>query len=263
MKTLKLLAGICLVSGLLVANALPSSAWGAKGHDIVCSIAQDHLSAKARRQVDRVFGGKSLVYWAKWLDNASHTPAFSYTSTWHYKNIDAGESFETARLNEAGDVLTALDSEIKALKSGTLNPEAEAIALRIVIHLMGDLHCPMHMGHLSDRGGNRWQVQFFNRGTNLHSVWDGDLVEAAHKWTHSEWAEEIDRLDRKEVKKIMSGTLSDWGRETFAIVTEVYENTPVGTKISYDYIAAWTPVIETQMLKGGLRLAAVLNDIYR
>lgn len=263
MKSLKkAIALACIGAGMLV-STLDAAAWGAKGHDITCSIAEKHLSRKARKAVDRIFEGKSMVYWSSWMDNASHTPELSYTSTWHYKNIDADEEYDTAVLNENGDVVTALNAQIAALKSGTLNPEAEALALKMVVHLMGDLHCPMHMAHKSDRGGNRWQIQYFNNGKNLHSIWDSDLIESAHKWTFSEWTDQIDRVDRKTIKAIQEGNPYEWGRETFATTIGVYDATPVGSKLSYDYVEYARPILEQQLLRGGLRLAAVLNEIFK
>lgn len=253
---------IAVAAGLASA-CLTAGAWGQKGHDVTCAIAEQHLSRKAKKQISEIFDGKSIVYWANWMDNASHTPEYAYTKTWHYKNIDANETYDTAAQNENGDVLTAIEAQIKALKSGQLNHQQQAIALRMLVHLVGDLHCPMHMGHKSDSGGNRWQVQYFNNGKNLHGIWDSDLIESAHKWTYSEWVREIDRADKEQAKAIVAGTPYDWGRETFEAACKVYENTPVGTKLSYDEVNYWAPLIEQQLLKGGLRLARILNELFK
>lgn len=262
MNSRTIFKSLCLATGLLLLS-INAFAWGQKGHDTTCLIAERHLTRKAKKQIDAIFEGKSIVYWANWMDNASHQPEYAYTKTWHYKNIDANETYETAMPNEAGDVVTAISAQIAALKSGELNPEAQAIALRMLVHLVGDLHCPMHMGHKSDSGGNRWQVRFFNEGTNIHSVWDSKIVDSAHKWTFTEWAEQVDRADKKQIAAITSGTLDDWGKETCAVCTQVYDETPVGSMISYNEVERWTPVIEEQFLKGGLRLAAILNDIFK
>lgn len=263
MKNLSKIVGCILVGAALLTNQTNASAWGQKGHDVTCAIAQRHLSKSAQAHISEVFDGKSLVYWANWLDNASHTPAFAYTKTWHYKNIDADETYETAAQNPSGDVITAINAQVEALKSGKLNKEAEAIALRMLVHLVGDLHCPMHMGHKSDLGGNKWQVQYFRSGKNLHGIFDTDIVEGAHKWTHSEWAEEIDIASPAKVKAISEGSVEDWGKETYEVCKKVYETTPEGSKLSYDYVNEWAPVIEEQFLKGGIRLAAILNEIYK
>ena len=220
---------IILALGMVVCSP-DCRAWGQKGHDVTCAVARKHLKKKARKKIDRVLDGQSIVYWSNWLDNASHTPEYAYTKTWHYKNIDADETYENAVLNPDGDVLTAIQAQIAALKSGTLDKEAEALALKMLVHLMGDLHCPMHMGHKSDRGGNRWQVQFFGNGKNLHGIWDSDILESAHKWTFSEWVEEIDTGGKSEYSEIVKGGPEDWGKETYMLATQIYEQTPVGSQ---------------------------------
>jgi len=251
-------------TGVLILLASPDAlAWGQKGHDITCAVAQAHLSRKAENRIDEILDGKSIVYWANWMDNASHTPEYAYTSTWHYKNIDADETYENAATNDSGDVITAINAQINALKSGTLNKEQSALALKMLIHFVGDLHCPMHMGHKSDKGGNRWQVQYFGNGKNLHTIWDTDILESGHKWTFSEWVQEIDTCNKKEAAEIVTGDIYDWGRETYVIAKDIYETTPVGSKLSYDYVSKWTPVIERQLMAGGLRLASILNEIFK
>lgn len=254
-----------LVLCALVAMCAVSEAfaWGQKGHDVVAYVAECHLSRRAARRITQVLEGHSPVYYANWMDNASHTPEYAYTSTWHYANVDEGFTYETMPRNENGDVITALNDIIARLRSGSLTPVEENTALRMLIHLMGDLHCPMHAGHKSDLGGNTVEVKFFGEPTRLHTVWDTHLVEAAHKWGYTEWQREIDRLPKAERRALCEGSLEEWFAETVEICGRVYEEIPAGKNISYDEVARYAPVIEEQLLKGGLRLAAILNSIYR
>lgn len=237
--------------------------WGQKGHDATAYIAECHLTPKAAKQIDRVLDGHSLVYYANWLDNASHTPEYAYTKTWHYLNIDEGKTLETMPRNEHGDVLTAVTAIYEKLKKGGLSHEEEQFNLKMLIHLVGDMHCPMHTGRLSDRGGNDRPVVLFGRPSNLHSIWDSGVVEAAHKWGYTEWQQQIDRASKQDILAIQAGTPTDWLCETQQICNEVYAKTPEGTKISYDYVNDSAPIIEQQFLRGGLRLARLLNEIYR
>lgn len=257
-----ILKALCL-GAAIVAGTTEALSWGQKGHDVTCAIAQKHLSPKARKQVTALLDGKSPVYWANWMDNASHTKQYSFTSTWHYKNIDAEETYENAQVNRKGDVVLIIPSQIEVLKSKTSSLDDKKLAMRMLVHLVGDIHCPMHMGHKSDRGGNKWQLQYFGKGTNLHSIWDSSIIESAHKWSYDEWVKEIDTVSPKEVRAITAGSVNDWGKETYAITCQIYESTPVGSKLSYDYVSQWTPTIEQQLLRGGLRLAAILNEIYK
>lgn len=244
---------------LMACNAF---AWGQKGHDVVAYIAENHLTPEAAQRVSAVLGGHSPVYYSNWMDNASHTPRYAYTKTWHYMNIDENETLESQPRNAKGDILTALNGIIDRIEKGKLSKEKEFDELRMLIHLMGDLHCPMHAGRSTDYGGNRVKVLYFNRETNLHSIWDSSLVESAHNWSYSEWQFQIDRVTEEFAAQMQQGTIEDWFLQTWTIAKKVYEVTPEGSRISYDYIAAMAPVIEQQLLLGGLRLAGVLNQLY-
>ena len=254
---------LACVAALLLSATVSGYSWGQKGHDVTCAIAERHLTKKAKKQISEILDGKSIIYWANWMDNASHTPEYRYSSSWHYKNIDADETYENSQLNEHGDVVRAIDEQIAALKSGKLSKEEQALSLKFLVHLMGDIHCPMHMGHRSDKGGNRWQIQYFGSGRNLHSIWDSGVIESAHKWTYSEWADQIDRLTKQEQWQMVQGSPTTWGKETYEICKKIYDTTPVGSKLSYDYVSEWTETVEQQLLRAGLRLAEVLNGIFK
>lgn len=143
-----------------VCAATEAFAWGGKGHDVVAYVAECHLSRRAAKRITKILDGHSPVYYANWMDNASHTPEYAHTSTWHYANVDEGYTYETMPRNEKGDVVTALNDIVSRLRRGGLTHEEENMALRMLIHLMGDLHCPMHAGHKSDLGGNTVEVKF-------------------------------------------------------------------------------------------------------
>ncbi|MBO5732074.1 MAG: S1/P1 nuclease [Alistipes sp.] len=249
----------------LMAALLPSIAfaWGQKGHDVVANIAEQHISKRAKAKIERVLDGHSMVYVANWMDNASHTPDYSYTKTWHYCNADASNGgYAEAAKNEKGDVVVAITDIVTRLKSGELSADDERVALMMLIHLVGDLHCPMHAGRAEDLGGNRVKVSFFGKKTNLHSVWDSDIVESAHRWSYSEWQQQIDRVERRVAKSYVQGDVVAWYDESLRIAATIYEATPEDSKLSYDYVGRFRTTIEEQLLKGGLRLAALLEEIY-
>lgn len=238
-------------------------AWGPKGHDTVAYIAEKHLSKKARQKVTEALGGKSMVYVANWMDNASHTDEYAYTKTWHYVNIDPEErTYANSKKEAAGDVVVAINTIVENLKSGELTPDEERIQLMMLIHLVGDMHCPMHAGHKSDRGGNGTKVKYFGSQKNLHTVWDSEIVESAHRWSYSEWQDQIDRATPLEVKEIAYGTPDLWIKESVIIASDIYTNSTNGANLSYDYVAMYAPIIEQQLLKGGIRLAKLLEEIY-
>jgi hypothetical protein len=248
---------------LAVATAFNAMAWGPKGHDTVAYIAEQHLSKKALKKVTEVLDGHSLVYVANWMDNASHTDEYAYTKTWHYVNVDPEEvTYANSKKDVAGDAVVAINAIVDNLKSGELSLEEERAQLMMLIHIVGDIHCPMHAGRKSDRGGNGTQVKYFGKQKKLHSVWDSEIVESAHRWSYSEWQEQVDRASAKQEKAIAHGTPNDWIEETVILANRLYEDAAEVSNMSYDYVAEYAPVIEEQFLKGGIRLAKLLEEIY-
>ena len=242
--------------------ALTAFAWGQKGHDVTASIAEIHLTPAAKAAVDSILDGKSLIYWANWLDNASHTPDYAYTKTWHYKNVNAGERYEEALANPSGDAVTAIKQQLEVLADPKTGHDDAALAMKILVHVVGDLHQPLHLGHATDLGGNRTKVKNFGRDTNLHAVWDSAIPEAAHKWSYTEWTDQIDRLAPGDYESITSGTVDDWAKETVNVAGQVYRYFEADPTVSYNQIADWTPTVELQFLRGGLRLAHLLNTLF-
>lgn len=247
---------------LAIAFTTNAFAWGQKGHDVVAYIAECNLSPAVAQKVTKALNGHSLVYYANWMDNASHTPDYYYTSSWHYANVNEGLTYATMPRNEKGDVVTAIALLVRQLEGKKLTTEQEDRALRMLIHLVGDLHCPMHAGRKSDLGGNKVSMQFFDNKTNLHSIWDSALVEAAHKWSYTEWQREIDRMTEAEERSATQGSVEEWFNQTHAIACEIYNSIPKNQTYAYDEIAKYAPVIEKQLLLGGLRLAYLLEQIY-
>lgn len=251
-----------LLSTILACTALMGMAWGQKGHDVTAAIAERHLNPAAKAAVDKLLDGKSIIYWANWLDNASHTPEYSYSKTWHYKNVNDGVRYEEMSAHPAGDAVTAIKSRLEILRNPQASDQDKALALKMLIHITGDIHQPMHMGHATDLGGNRVKVKFFGRDANLHSVWDSNIVDSGHKWSYTEWADQLDRVSPEAQAAYTAGTVDDWAKQSVAIAAEIYNATPQGTDLSYNEVARWTPIIENQLLAGGLRLASLLNALW-
>ncbi|MBQ9138898.1 MAG: S1/P1 nuclease [Alistipes sp.] len=237
--------------------------WGQKGHDAVAYIAECNLEPAVYQRVTKLLGGHSLVYYANWMDNASHTDAYRYTKTWHYANVDEGYTYQTMPRNPKGDVVTAIDGIVAKLKSGRLSEAEQSLQLKFLIHLVGDIHAPMHAGRLTDLGGNKLYVKYFDRKIKLHELWDVDLIEDCHRWSYTEWQQQLDKHCPAERKaQIAQGTPADWLAESHALAKDIYIASPKRAKLSYYYLNYYTPRIEERILAGGLRLAAILNEIY-
>ena len=250
-----------------------ASAWGPTGHDVVAAIAEQHLTPKAKKKINDLLDGKSIVYYSSCMDNIQNSPYWEYgynkTSTWHYANVDKGHTYETMEKNKDGDVVNSLEMLTKQMKENytELTDSMKVDYLKMIVHLVGDLHCPMHAGRLSDRGGNGTKVRWFGQNTNLHSVWDSKIVASARNWSYSEWVEHLDRTSKEYKKNVMSGTYQDWFKQTVANAASIYEYVEnlgqENPNLSYQFVYDFSPMLEESMLNGGYRLAQVLNEIFK
>lgn len=121
-----------IITFILLPTFLALFGWGQKGHDVTCFIAEQHLTPTTRAAVDSILEGRSMVYWSNWLDNASHSPEYAYTKTWHYKNVDAGERYEEAQANPAGDAVTAIKSRIEILTNPDMPLTESQLAMKML-----------------------------------------------------------------------------------------------------------------------------------
>lgn len=260
------------LSLVLMLNSATLFGWGPKGHDVVAAIAEKHLSEETKAILNEILDGHSIVYYSSWMDSIQNSPEweskYSHTKTWHYANVDKGETYQTMKKNEKGDVVTALTTITENLK--TFYPDnlysIEADDVKMIIHMVGDMHCPMHAGRLSDLGGNRMKVRWFGRNTNLHSTWDSKMIDSARTWSYSEWCEHLDILDPEHVQMYWSGSFEDWFVETVGMAAQVYEYVEnlgeENPNLSYQFVYDFSPMLEDRLVVGGIRLAYVLNSIF-
>ena len=220
---------IISIAAALLFNCLSTFAWGPVGHDVVASIAEQHLTKKTKKALDKILDGKSIVYYSSWMDNIQNSPDWEYgynkTKTWHYANVDKGLTYETMPKNENGDVVNGLEMLTKEMNENykELTDSMKVDYLKMIVQMVGDLHCPMHAGRLSDRGGNNTRVMWFRNETSLHSVWDSKMIDSARQWSYSEWCEQLDRKSRKYRKEIVKGDYEDWFMKTVEEAAKLYD----------------------------------------
>ena len=262
---------ICIITIIFLCS-ISAYAWGPMGHDVVAAIAEQNLTRKAKKNIEKLLDGHSIVYYASWMDNIQNSPSwkggYDKTKTWHYANVDEWETYQTMKKNENGDVVSALHKLTWELTENydNLTDSIRADYIKMIVHIVGDLHWPMHAGRLSDRGGNGTKVKWFNEKTSLHSVWDSKMIESARRWGYHEWVEQLDRKDRKFKKAIVKGTYEDWFSKTVENAAEIYNYVErLGEKepnLSYQFVYDFSPILEESLTHGGYRLAYVLNTIF-
>ena len=257
---------------MMMLSSLSSFAWGPKGHDVVASIAEQHLTKKTRKALNELLDDKSIVYYSSWMDNIQNSPqwkdGYDKTKTWHYANVDKGLTYQTMQKNENGDVVTSLTQLTKELTENydNLSDSVKVDYIKMIVHMVGDLHCPMHAGRLTDRGGNSVKVKWFGQKTSLHSVWDSKMIDSARKWGYKEWTEQLDRKSKKYRKSIVQGNYEEWFTDTVKYAAEIYDYVERMDKeepnLSYQFVYDFSPLLEDRLLTGGYRLAHVLNSIF-
>lgn len=235
--------------------------WGKTGHRVVGEIAGKYLNQKAQKNIAYFLDGHSLAFVGPFGDDIKSDRKYDSFKPWHYVNFPFGKEYEDSEKNNAGDIITAIDKCIAVLKNPK-SPKAEkAFYLKMLVHFMGDLHQPLHIGMAEDKGGNDFQVRWFGSGTNLHAVWDSKMLDS-YDMSYTEVSANADVLSKEEVAAIKSGSILDWVKESRMLCEDIYENTKVGEKLGYDYMYQYMDVARFQLQKGGIRLAKILNDIF-
>ncbi|MEI9944708.1 MAG: S1/P1 nuclease [Chitinophagaceae bacterium] len=253
-----------LIASLLISQA--AFCWGITGHRVVAEVAQSHLSKKAKKELQKIIGKETLAWWANWPDFIKSDTTWNYASKWHYVDLPGHmgkEAFISELKKLPGENLyTQIPAMVAQLKDKSLPVEKRRIALAFLIHFIGDLHQPLHVGRDEDEGGNKIVVYWFNDKTNLHSVWDNILVEY-QKYSFSEYARIIDIASPEQVEAWQSSSLEDWFYESHVLSDSIYDATPTESKLSYKYNYQFQKILDQQLLKGGLRLAALLNEAFK
>lgn len=256
----------CIALLLFLCAPFSLLAWGVVGHRAVARIAENHLSASAKREVARILGSETLPLVSTWPDEIRSDPQYSNTGPWHYVNVASGLTFAafTAQLNAAApptNAYAALLQVRKDLKDPRKTAAEKLFALKFLVHLVGDVHQPLHVGQADDRGGNSIQVSWRGHDANLHSIWDGDLVEYPG-FTYSEMAAAYDHASPAQIKQWQKDPISTWLYESYQLCTPIYATAAATPKFDYRFYPTFGPTVEKQILKAGIRLAGVLNEVF-
>jgi S1/P1 Nuclease len=253
------------VAVFLMLLAVPSFvlAWGPNGHRVVGRIAANHLTDEARVAVTCLIGPEGLDQASTWADEIRNDPSWQpplkNPSPWHFISIDDNETLETTARDPNGDVLEAIERFSAVLRDAQATRQAKQEALRFLVHFVGDVHQPLHVGRRADRGGNTIAVTLFGATTNLHSVWDSGLIDS-EKLSFSELAAFIDHPTLMELQAWQGSPPADWVKESKAVRERVYK---IGDgKLSFQYAFDNMPLIKLRLLQAGVRLAGLLNSIF-
>ncbi|MDR2222651.1 MAG: S1/P1 nuclease [Flavobacteriaceae bacterium] len=241
-------------------------AWGTTGHRVVAEIAEKNLSKKAKKELAKIIDKQKLAYWANWPDFLKSDPTWKFADSWHYINMPEGldrAGFDKELANSTDkNLYKKAQFLIEELKKKDLPLEKKQEYLYFLIHMIGDAHQPLHIGRPDDLGGNKIKVEWFRKPTNLHSLWDSALVDF-EQYSYTEFAQVLDVHDKAYNATLTEGELADWIYDSYGTATKIYSSVEANEALSYKYNFDFKSTIESQLLKGGLRLAKILNEIYQ
>ena len=262
-------ASSVVVFGLLTAwGPAAARAWGRVGHRLAGRIADDRLTPAATKAVhDLLDPGESLSTVSSWADEVRRDRKES--STWHYVNVPIAESkYDRKYEDPKGGVVSKIADFQKIVADPSLPREERRDALKFLVHFVQDMHQPVHVGHRADRGGNDLQVQFFDKGSNLHSVWDSGLLEHANI-PDADYLRALEgRISPELAARWSQGTIEDWANESLRAAQGAYlvpgTSTELrkGAKLGQAYYDANLATAELRIEQAGVRLATLLNAIF-
>jgi len=252
----------------------PAAAWGPTGHRVTAEIAENNISGRTRAEIAAILGNEGLPEGSTRPDEQRSNPAPFWQETagpFHYVTLPEGRTVDQLEHPPEGDALTALEGFTATLRDDAASQEEKALALRFVVHLVSDLHMPLHAGNGTDRGGNDLIVNWFDEITNLHWVWDEGMI-LRQQLSHTEYTDRLEsRIGPGEVLQWWDADPDGWVAESVTLRDRIYPETGpqmgMGTQespamIGYRYQWTWMSTAEHRLAQSGIRLAAYLDWVF-
>jgi hypothetical protein len=268
----------------LLGSASPAMAWWEYGHQIVARIAMATARPSTQRAVRRLLAHSDLLETptcpARTIDDASVwadcvkqlKDRYSYAYSWHFMDVDVCGPFDIkASCPDGNCVARQIERDARLLRDRKQPLRIRVEALFFLIHFMGDLHQPLHVGDRHDKGGNAMKADYgYRANTNLHSIWDGLLADRAISTPPADAAGILSEVAPAERAAMAQGSAEDWTRESWQVAHDAYaallggdgcgaipRERPVLDNVK---IEALVPVLRRQVARGGIRLARMLDE---
>ncbi|XP_038712054.1 endonuclease 4-like [Tripterygium wilfordii] len=278
----------CWILGVILLLQLfpDSQAWGDAGHYAVCKIAEEYLTKDARVAVNALLPVSAeghLANVCSWPDDIRRTDrSYSWSTALHFVNPpDSTCNYDYSRdcHDSAGNKGRCVTGAIYNYTTQLTSPNAVlkynlTEALMFLSHFIGDIHQPLHVGFVGDLGGNRIVVNWYDTKTNLHRVWDDKIIDSAlEKFYNSD----VETMIQAIQKNITDNWSTSWAfcrsnqtvcpnlyasESISATCKYAYPNASAGSNLGDDYFYSRLPIVELRLAQGGVRLAAVLNNIF-
>jgi hypothetical protein len=254
--------------GLVVLVCFMLTSWGCLGHQTIGGIAERHLTPKAKAAVAYYLDDQNLGDAGIWADEIRIRPQYKNTNAWHHISLPAGLSYpefeKKVTTLPQDNIYKALMQCEQDLCDSSKSRQEKTEALKFIIHLVGDLHQPMHVSRAEDRNGNKIYVSFEGKSMDLHALWDTRLLEHTGL-TADQLANQWDQATPAQIKEWQSDPLIQWLWESYQVSTQLYKeiaqmNSPTITKEYYQKLLS---ILEERIEKAGIRLAGLLNELFK
>ncbi|WP_317898499.1 S1/P1 nuclease [Aurantibacillus circumpalustris] len=237
-----------------------SYSWNHQGHRLVALIARSQLDDKVIETINFYLKGMSWEDAACWMDDVHNDAKYEEMKTWHYVNIEKDKTYVQTKEN---NIINKLEYCLRMLEYRIYQPEDVVHeTLKVLFHLVGDIHQPLHCGYSDDRGGNEVRLYLIQKETNLHKVWDREIIDNKNIdiWRCAKVLVGMN-LSLKKKTEIEKIDILGWANESRILLPSLYITN--GNKIDQHYLEVNTPIVESQLIKAGLRLAAILNRYFK
>ena len=253
------LIGLGLFATLVAPYVL---AWGQIGHRVTGAIAEDYLSTEARVAVKALFPNASLAEISTYADENRSNPSEFWqkeAGPYHYVTVPDGTTYLEVGAPKQGDAYTGLQMFSEWVKDPKRSLAERQTALHFIVHIVGDLHQPLHVGNGKDRGGNDVKLDFFWESSNLHRIWDSGIIDQ-QKLSYTEYSDWLTRkMTPQQIAQWMEPDPMVWIQESYDIRNGIYTN---NESENYNYVYAHIDALNRRLSQAGIRTAAYLNQLF-
>ena len=249
----------------IVLSIFSSLNWGSTGHRVIAEVATNYLTDNARFKINKILDGETLVNASTFADDIKSDSRYDKYYDWHFLNMELDDEYEEIIPSDKGDVYLAINQCIDIIESDSASDSDKSFYLKLLVHFVGDLHQPLHIGRYEDRGANRIYVKWFGRNSNLHRVWDSEMINS-HNMSYSELALNLPNPDflilTEKAKDFERNDILNWVDEIHEYTNKIYRDVSIDDKLGYEYQYKNFGTVKDLLLIGGIRLSKILNYLF-
>lgn len=246
---------LVLFSFFILVAVSPAFGWGRNGHEAIACIAEHHLTERAKANIEKYLDGRSIVYYAAWMDQQHEHKPYKHTVA-----VDKDNEPLPPEKRPELDGMNAIALSLGRLQDYKSYPkDTVAQDIKFIVHLIGDIHCPAHIVYPKIK--RFFPVKIMGKVKKYHPIWDG-MLEYNHSWSYEGWREQLDRYSEEEIAAMAEGVPVMWARETAHRCRVIYDWAEEGSVLDRKFVNKAYPLAEELVVKASYRLAGLLNELF-